>query len=106
MEHDIAGLEVAIKKVILFGGQQEESQAFEIVLQRLFVERNARQSQEVVFEIVEIPCNRLPVKTVARIANPIIEILGGFDLKTGQDGDNLPVSIDDLRMDHISRPIS
>ena len=71
--------------------QEEIGQTIEIVFQRLFVEGNSRKSQEIVFEIIQIPGNRLPVEAVAGITEGIIEIFSGFDLKPWQYSDRLPV---------------
>src|ERR1051325_7282379 len=61
-EHDVAGLKIAIEEIVARRAQQKLCQAAEIVLQSLFAERYSRQSQEVIFEIVQIPGNRLPVE--------------------------------------------
>src|SRR5208283_1378185 len=43
-QHDVAGLKIAIQKVVAPGAQQELRQAPEIVFQPLFVEGDARES--------------------------------------------------------------
>src|ERR1019366_2598405 len=44
-QHDIAGLEISIEKVIVRGAQQELGQAAEIVFQRLLVEGDAGEAE-------------------------------------------------------------
>src|SRR6266481_8327493 len=58
-QHDVAGLEVAIEKIVAAGAQQEFRQAAEIVFQRLLVEWNAGEPEEVILEIIQVPRYRL-----------------------------------------------
>ena len=89
--HDVAGLEISIEKVIAAGAQQKLRQAAEIVLQRLLIESNSSQSEEVVLEVIEIPRNRLPVKAGTRITHLVVQIAPGFDLKPRQKGNDVAI---------------
>ena len=86
VQHDVARLEIAIKKIIVRGTQQKFGQAVEIVFQRLFVERNAGQPQKVILEIVQIPGDGLAIEAGPRIAHCVIQIASCFDLEAGQHG--------------------
>ena len=55
--HNVAGLEVTVEKVVAGGGEKETGKAAEVVFEGLFVEGNAGETEEVVLEVVEIPCN-------------------------------------------------
>ena len=59
-------------------------QTAEVVFQRLFVEGNAGKPEEIIFEVVQIPGNGLPVETAARIALFVIQIAPRFHLETGK----------------------
>src|ERR1035437_2007112 len=85
-QHHIARLKVAIEKIIRLGGQQKLGEAAEIMLQRLFVERDAGQTQKIILEIVQIPGDGLAVEAGPRIADLVIQIPAGLDLKTRQLG--------------------
>src|SRR5688572_7416756 len=80
-EHDVARLEIPIKKVAAVRAQQKVREPREVILESLLVERNSCQTQEIIFEVIQVPCNRLPVEAVARIADAVIEIASGLDLK-------------------------
>src|SRR6202140_5867574 len=60
-QHDIARLEIPIQKVVPSRTQQKFRQTAEIVFHRLLAEGNARQSQKIVFEIIQIPRDGLPI---------------------------------------------
>ena len=51
-KHDVAGLEVAIKEKIAFGAEKKFGEALEIVFERLFVEWDAGEAEEIIFEVV------------------------------------------------------
>src|SRR6266705_1014971 len=51
-KHDVARLKVAVEEEIAFGAEQKFGQALEIVFERLFVERDAGEAEEIIFEIV------------------------------------------------------
>ncbi len=86
----------------MIGAEQEFCQAGEVVLQYLFVEGNSGEAQEIVFEIVEVPGDRLAVEAVARIADFVVQIASGFDLKARQDFDDLAIRLDDRRRNRFS----
>src|SRR5580658_1680733 len=71
-EHDVAGLEVAVEKIIAPGIQQEFRQPVEIVFQRLLIERNTSKAKKIVFEIIQVPRDRLAIKAGARVADAIV----------------------------------
>ena len=98
-QHDVARLKIAVEKIVAVGAQQKIRQAVEIVFQRLLVERNACQPQKIIFEIIQIPGNRLPIEAAARIANAVIQIAPGLDLKARQHGDHLAIGFDAPRRD-------
>ena len=73
-QHDVARLKIAIEKVVARRTQQELRQPAEIVFQRLLTEGNTRQPQKIIFEVIQVPRDRLPVKAPARIADLVIQI--------------------------------
>src|ERR1039458_7498066 len=98
-QHDIAGLEIPIHKILAVGAQQKIRQAVEIVFQRLFVDRDCGRPQKVILEVVQIPGNRLPVKTSSRVANAVVQVLSRLNLKAGQHGHHLAISFHRRRRD-------
>ena len=62
MQHDVARLEISEKKEIGSGLQQKTGQSLEIVFKQLLIKGNRRQFQKIVFEIVQVPGDGLPVK--------------------------------------------
>ncbi len=97
--HDVAGLEIAIKEVIAGSSQKETGQAAEVVFEGLLVEGDAGETEEVVLEVVEIPRNGLTIEAGAGIADLVVEIAAGIDLKTRKDGDGAAVCVNNLRRD-------
>ena len=95
-QHDVAGLEIAIQKVIVLGAQQEFRQAAEIVFQRLLVERNAGQPKEIVLEIIQVPGDGLAIEAASRIAHLVIQVTAGLDLKARQNKDDFAIGLDRL----------
>src|SRR5437762_8897238 len=71
-KHDVAGLEVAIKEKIAFGAEKKFGEALEIVFERLFVEWDAGEAEEIIFEIVQIPDDGLAIETAARVADGVV----------------------------------
>src|ERR1700756_3610799 len=104
-QHDIARLEIPIQKVVPSGTQKESRQTAEIVLQRLLAERNARQTQKVVIEIIQIPRNGLPIKAPARITHLVIQIAARLNLKPRQCSDHCPVGFDYRGGNPVARPM-
>ena len=95
-DHDVAGLEVAVEEVASLGLEQELGEPLEVVLQRLLVERDLRQAQEVVLEVVEVPHHRLLVEAGPRVAHVVVQRPAGLDLEPRQDLDHLPVQVQRL----------
>ncbi len=98
-KHDIAGLEVAVKEVIARNAEEEFCQGAEIVFEGLFVEGDAGEAEEIVFEIVEIPGDGLAIEAGVGIADAVVQIAAGFDLEAGEDGDDFPIDFDYLGSD-------
>ena len=69
----------------------------EIDFERLLVEGNAGQAQKVVLEIVQVPGDGLAIEARARIADLVIQIAAGLDLKARQHGDDFAIGLDDRR---------
>src|SRR5713101_8499352 len=84
-KHDVAGLEVAVEKVIARGAEEEFGEAAEIVFEGVFVEGDAGEAEEIVFEIVQIPGDGLAIEAGDGIADNVVQIAAGFDLETRQD---------------------
>src|SRR5580658_2894958 len=98
-EHDIARLEIAVKKIIARRAEEEIGEAAKIVFKSLLVERDAGEAEKIIFEIVEVPGDGLSIEAGDGIADGVVEIAAGFDLKARKDGDNFFVGFDDLRSD-------
>src|SRR6266852_1022562 len=98
-QHDVAGLEIPIKKIIAAGAQQQFRQAAEIAFQRLLVERDAGESEKVV---IEVPRDGLAIEAGARIAHFVIQVAARFDLKARQHGNNFAIGRDCLGSDDHS----
>src|SRR6266850_2940548 len=96
-QQDVAGLEVAVEKVIARSAQQEFRQTAKIVLEGLFVEGDAGEAEEIILEVIQIPGNGLAIETGDGIADAVVQIAAGFDLKAGQHGDHFAISLDDWR---------
>ncbi len=77
-----ARLEIAIEEIVVIGEEQKFGEAREINFKRLLVKGNSRKTEEVVLEVVQIPGNGLTVETRSRIANLVVQVAAGFDLKT------------------------
>src|SRR5271157_1935187 len=92
-QNHVAGLEIAVEKVVAWRAQEEIGKTAEIVLQALLTEWNPGRAKEIVFEIVQIPRDGLAVEAGARIAGGIIQVAAGFDLETRQNGDDFAVDL-------------
>src|ERR1700760_3476801 len=90
-QHDVARLEVSIQEKILRRAQNKIGQAIEVVFQRLFAERYRREAKKIIFEVVQVPGDGLPVKTRARVGRGIIQVLPRFHLKPRQDRYNAAI---------------
>ena len=80
-QKDVAGLKVAIEKIIARGAEKEFGEAAEVVFQSLFIEGDAGEAKKIVFEIVQVPGDGLAVETGDGIADLVIQIAASFDLK-------------------------
>ena len=105
-QHDVAGLEIAIEKIIAGGVQQELGQASEVDFEGLLlVERHAGEAEKIVFEVVEVPGDGLAIEAAARIADFVVQVASGFDLKAGQHGHDLAIGFDHMRRDVLALAI-
>ena len=86
-------------------GEQQLGQAAEVEFERLFVEGDAGEAEEVVLEIVQVPGNGLAVEAGAGIADFVIEIAARLDLKARQLGDDFAIGCDDLGRDGVAGAI-
>ena len=104
-EHDVAGLEVAIKKIIAWGGEEKFGEAAEVVFESLFVEGDAGEAEEIVFEIIQIPGDGLAVETGVGIADGVVQVAAGFDLEAREDADDFAIGFDHFRGDGFATAI-
>ena len=104
-EHDVAGLEIAVKEIVAVGAQKKIGEFAEIVFKRLLMKRNAGEAEKVIFEIVEVPGDGLAVEAADGIADGIVQILGGFNLKARKDFENFFVGVDGFRRECVSGAI-
>ena len=72
----------------MIGSQQEFSETREVLLQCLFTKGNARQTQEIIFKVIQIPVDGLAIEARPRIADFVIQVATGFDLETGKNFEN------------------
>ena len=104
-EHDIAGLKIAIQKIIARGAEKKIGETAEIVFESAFVEGNAGEAEKIIFEIVEVPGDGLAVETADGIADGVVEIAGSFDLEARKSGDDLAIGVDGGRSDFCASAI-
>src|ERR1017187_4611399 len=90
-QHDVAGLKVAIEKVVATGAQEKFGEAAEVVFERLLVKRNAGEAKKVILEIIQVPGDGLTIETGTRIADFVIQIASGFHLKAREQSDDLAI---------------
>src|SRR5215472_2938287 len=83
-QHYVARLKITIEKVIARRGQQEAGKPAKIDFQLLFAERNIRQFQKVILEVVQVPGNGLTVKARTGIADLVVQIVTSFHLEARQ----------------------
>ena len=98
-QHDVAGLEVAVEKVIARGAEKEFGEAAEIIFESLFIERDPGEAEEIVFEIVEVPGDGLAIETGDGIADAVVQVTGGFDLEAREDCNDFAIGFDHLGSD-------
>src|SRR5882672_7838031 len=96
-QQDVAGLEVAVEKVIARSAQEKFRQTAKIVFEGLFIEGDAGEAEEIIFEVIQIPGDGLAIEAGDGIANTVVQIAAGFDLKAGQHGDHFAIGFDDWR---------
>ena len=104
-QQDVARLKVAIHEVVVASGEEKLRETDEIVFEGLFVEGNAGELEEVVFEVVQVPGDGLLVEDAARIADRVVEGAAGFDLKAREQVDGGAVDLDHGRGDAIAGAI-
>src|ERR1700738_1796285 len=98
-QQDVARLKISIEEIITRSAQQKVCQAAEIVFQRMFVKGTAREPQKIIFEVIQIPRDRLPIEAADRIAHLVIQIAARFHLKTWQDRHDFAISLHNGRSD-------
>src|SRR5882762_5977417 len=96
-QKDVAGLEIAVEKIIARSAQEKLRQAAKIVLEGLFVEGDTGEAEEIIFEVIQIPGDGLAIEAGDGIADTVVQIAASFDLKAGQHGDHFAIGFDDLR---------
>src|SRR5437899_1404877 len=104
-QHDVAGLEVAVEKIIARGTEKKFGETSEVFLKGMFVEGDAGEAEEIVFEIVQIPGDGLAVETGIGIADFIIQVAAGFHLEAGQHGDDFAIGLDHLGGDVLASAV-
>src|SRR5208337_419327 len=102
-QHYIARLKIAVQEIVIGSFQQKIGQAAKVVLKSLLVERNRGQPEKIVFEVVQVPVDRLAVKTSARVADGIVQVAPGFDLKARQLGNHFAINLHHRRGDGVAR---
>jgi hypothetical protein len=100
-QHHVARLEITVQEVIAVRLENEFRQPCEISLQRLLVERDARQPQKVVLEIVQVPRNRLPIETRPRIAQLVVDLVAHLHLEARQHGDHFAIRLHNFGRNYI-----
>ena len=98
-EHDVAGLEIAVEKIVARSAEEKFGEMREIVFESLLVEGDSGEAEEIIFEIVEVPGDGLAIETRARVGDLVVEIARGFGLKPREDGGHFFVGGDDGRGD-------
>ena len=96
---------ITIEEVIVWSGEKEFRQSREIELERLLVEGNTGETEEIVLEVVEIPGDGLAVETRARVTDFVIQIAPRLDLESRQNSDDFAIRLDDFSRDGVTRPI-
>lgn len=71
----------------------------------MLVKGDTREAKKIVFEIVQVPCNGLPIEARCGIAEAVVQIAGGFDLEAREDSNSLAIGFDDGRGDGFARAI-
>src|ERR1700730_4323377 len=104
-QHDITRLKIPVKEIVTRSAQQKIRQAAEIVFKRTLVERNARKPEKIVFEIVQVPRDGLPIEATDWIAHFIIQVAGRFHLKSRQHRNHLVIGLHDRCRDVLALAI-
>src|SRR5713101_228379 len=104
-QHDVAGLEVAVEKIIARRTEKKFGETSEIFLKGMFVEGDAGEAEEIVFEIVQVPGDGLAIETGIGIADAVIQIAAGFDLEARENGDNFAIGFDYFGSDLLAGAI-
>ena len=69
-QHHVARLKIAVHEILVRRSQQETRQAAEVIFQRLLIERHSRQAQKIIFEVIQIPGDGLPVEAARADSRP------------------------------------
>src|SRR5258706_8439379 len=87
-QHDVAGLEVAVEKIIARGTEKKFGETSEVFFKGMFVEGDAGEAEKIVFEIVQIPGDGLAVRTGIWGADFGGQGPARFHLEGGRPGDH------------------
>ena len=79
--HDIAGLEIPVHEMFGAGFQNKSGERPEIAFEPRLAERDVRQLEEVVLEVVQIPLDGLAVERLSRICDAEVHGTATHDLK-------------------------
>ena len=85
-DHHVARLEVAVHEDLSFKGERVRAHAVEVVLQPDLVELEARELQEIVFEIVEVEVHHPGVELPVGEADAPVHAFAHLELHGGQQG--------------------
>ena len=73
------------------------------MLEGLLVEGNSGEAQKVVLEVVQVPGDGLAIEAGARIADLVVQVAAGLNLKARQHGDDFAIGFDGVRGDRRRR---
>ena len=104
-QHDVARLKIAIEEIIGRGPKEEIGEAVEIGFQGAFVKGNAGEPQKIVFAVVQVPGDGLPIEAGNGITEAVVEVARGFDLEAREDADGFAVGIDNGGSDIVAGAI-
>src|SRR5258706_9932114 len=95
-QHDVAGLEVTVEKIIARGTEKKFGETSEVFFKGMFVEGDAGEAEKIVFEIIQIPGDGLAVENGVGETDFGGQVAAGFHLEAGQPGGNLAIGFRDL----------
>ncbi len=90
-QHHVAALEVAVEEVRGVGLEEEVDQPLGVALEAVLVERDLRELQEVILEVVEVPPHRRPVERRARVGERVVDDAAALHLEARELGQHPPI---------------